>query len=211
LGLFVSKRISIAIKSALLGAHPVQDHKSNLGPTTKEKESRMGELTGKEFWTVFHGMILGAIYLLAFSGGLNGLFMLKRKYETPEGVSKALHQLKRGTASMAMICWAAVISGTYFVYPWYRDKSPQSPRSLLLADPAKAIWHNFGMEWKEHIAWASPILATVVAVLVFYYDEELVDHPEMRRALLFLFVLAFGAAAVAGLYGAFLNKVAPVV
>jgi len=171
----------------------------------------MGEMTSKEFWTVFHGMILGAVYLLAFSGGLSGLFMLQRQYETSEGISKAMRQLKRGTAGMAAICWAAVISGTYLVYPWYRASSPQSPRSLLLADPNKAIWHNFGMEWKEHVAWISPILATIVAVLVFYYGEELVDRPEVRRALLFFFVLAFAAAAVAGLYGAFLNKVAPLI
>jgi hypothetical protein len=67
------------------------------------------------------------------------------------------------------------------------------------------------MEWKEHIAWVSPILATIVAFLVFYYDEELINRPEVRRALLFFFVLAFAAAAVAGLYGAFLNKVAPII
>jgi hypothetical protein len=53
-----------------------------------------------------------------------------------------------------------VITGTRVVYPWYRDPAPDSPRSVLLADEATVDWHEFGMEWKEHVAWLSPILAT---------------------------------------------------
>jgi hypothetical protein len=36
-------------------------------------------------------------------------------------------------------------------------------------DPSTADWHTFGMEWKEHVAWIAPILATVAAGLVVYY------------------------------------------
>ncbi len=32
----------------------------------------------------------------------------------------------------------------------------------LLASVHLAEWHTFGMEWKEHIAWLSPIFATTV-------------------------------------------------
>jgi hypothetical protein len=35
------------------------------------------------------------------------------------------------------------------------------PRSYLPAEP-QAGWHTFGMEWKEHVAWLAPILATAV-------------------------------------------------
>ena len=35
------------------------------------------ELTSKEFWTALHGMVLGAGFLLAFSGGLAGLWGLR--------------------------------------------------------------------------------------------------------------------------------------
>jgi hypothetical protein len=31
-------------------------------------------LTHREFWTVFHGMLIGAVYLLAFAGGFAGLW-----------------------------------------------------------------------------------------------------------------------------------------
>jgi hypothetical protein len=66
------------------------------------------------------------------------------------------------------------------------------------------------MEWKEHIAWLSPILATAVAFIVLYYGTNLIRHQRVRRTTIFLFVLAFACAAVAGAFGAFITKVAPV-
>jgi predicted membrane protein len=111
---------------------------------------------------------------------------------------------------MAVVVWLTDIVGTFIVYPWYREKIPDSPRSLLLADPARAAWHTFGMEWKEHVAWLAPILATAVTAVVVRYGKELAKDEELRRAVLVLFGLAFAAAAVAGLFGAFLNKAAPI-
>ncbi len=111
---------------------------------------------------------------------------------------------------MAIVAWATVITGTYIVYPWYRAKGPTSAKSILLANVNTADWHNFGMEWKEHIAWISPILATVVAVVVAYYGVQLIKHERLRMVLLALFTLAFASAAVAGLFGAFITKAAPI-
>jgi hypothetical protein len=111
-----------------------------------------------------------------------------------------------------------VITGTYIVYPWYRAAPPKDatgdalkafPRYFLLASEKTAEWHTFGMEWKEHVAWIAPILATSVAIVVFYYGRQLVKEPAIRRALMVLFTLAFAAAAIAGVFGAFINKVAP--
>ena len=66
------------------------------------------------------------------------------------------------------------------------------------------------MEWKEHIAWISPILATVVAFIVLYYGVRLVKHERARKAALLLFVLAFVMAAIAGGLGALITKTSPV-
>jgi hypothetical protein len=66
------------------------------------------------------------------------------------------------------------------------------------------------MEWKEHIAWMSPILATVVAFVVVYYGATLIRHDRARRAVMTLFVLSFVFAVIAGAFGAFITKVAPV-
>ena len=168
------------------------------------------ELTSRELWTVIHGMVLGAAFLLAFAGGLAGLYSFRPELLTAGGVQERLPRLAIGTWVMALVAWATVYVGTFIVYPWYRDPAKTSPRSLLLADPHRAEWHNFGMEWKEHVAWVSPILATAVAFVVIYYGPRLAQEPAMRKILIALFMIAFGAAAVAGIFGAFINKAAPI-
>jgi hypothetical protein len=84
------------------------------------------------------------------------------------------------------------------------------PKALLLSNPATAVLHTFGMEFKEHVAWIAPILATAVAYIVFKYGPQLADHPRVRQAAITLFTLAFTAAAFAGLYGALITKAVPV-
>lgn len=168
------------------------------------------ELSQREWWTVIHGMVLGSTFLLAFAGGLAGLYSLRPELVTVSGIRERLPRLNIGTAVMAVVAWLTVITGTWLVYPWYRAAIPTSPRSLLLADPTTAEWHTFGMEWKEHVAWFAPIIATVVAFAVFYYGPRLAKEPGMRKVLIALFIIAFATAGVAGLFGAFINKVAPI-
>ena len=167
-------------------------------------------LTDREWWGLIHGMDFGALFLLAFAGGLAGLYSLRTGLVTPHGVVERVRRLKIGVVAMAVAAWGTVLTGTWVVYPWYRDTATTSPRSTLLADPDTADWHHFGMEWKEHIAWLSPILATTVAFIVVYYGTNLIRHDRVRKTAIALFVLAFGFAAVAGTLGALITKVAPV-
>ena len=167
-------------------------------------------VSSRELWTILHGLIFGSLFLLAFAGGLAGLYSFRPEWVTVAGIRERLQRLLAGTWLMAVVAWITVLSGTYVVYPWYRARTPDSPRSLLLANPATKLWHNFGMEWKEHVGWLAPILATAVAFTVAYYGPQLARESRMRRALVWLFAFAFGAAGIAGLFGAFLNKVAPI-
>jgi hypothetical protein len=167
--------------------------------------------TSHEWWGLIHGMGLGALFLLAFAGGLADLYGLKRVLVTDTGIHERMRRLKIGVTGMAGVAWLTVITGTWIVYPWYRDPAATSPRSQLLADPSTADWHRFGMEWKEHVAWLSPILATAVAFIVLYYGDQLIRHARVRRTAITLFVMAFGFAAAAGAFGAFITKVAPVI
>ena len=176
------------------------------------------ELTSREFWTALHGMVLGAGFLLAFSGGFAGLWGLRSDWLTTEGAKKLLRQLAIGSWAMAILAWLAVLLGTYTIYPWYRAKAPADasgellagfPKYLLLSKPGTKEWHEFGMEWKEHIAWFCPILATAVAFVVARYGKHLVQDAKLRRALLILFSVSFFCAAVAGIFGALINKAAP--
>ena len=176
------------------------------------------ELSSKELWTAIHGMVFGATFLLAFAGGLAGLWSLRPELVTTAGLRERMVRLSSGVWIMALAAWATIISGTYIVYPWYRAAPPKGttgaalldyPRYFLLANPKLAEWHNFGMEWKEHVAWFAPMLATAVAFVVIRYGWRLSENPKIRWALMVLFVAAFATAAVAGLFGAFITKAAP--
>jgi len=176
----------------------------------------MMTLTARESWAVIHGMMLGALFLLAFAGGLAELINLGSEWTTEAGIVKRVRRLIAGTWIMAIVAWLTVITGTYIVYPWYRAKPPEGadltmfPRSFLLSKPDTAGWHNFGMEWKEHVAWFAPILATAVAYMVTRYGTKLAKDEQVRHAIIVLFTIAFLTAAVAGIFGAFINKAAPI-
>jgi hypothetical protein len=173
-------------------------------------------LTAREIWAVIHGMMLGSLFLLAYAGGLAELINLGSQFSTEAGVAKRVRRLITGTWVMAVVAWLTVFTGTWIVYPWYRAKPPAGadlkmfPKGLLVASPTTAGWHNFGMEWKEHVAWLAPILATAVAFMVTKYGARLAKNEEVRKAVIVLFSIAFFTAAVAGLFGAFINKAAPV-
>ncbi len=185
-------------------------------------------LTEREWWAVLHGMCLGAVFLLAFSGVMIELWSMRSNLVTAEGIRRSVRRLIVGTWVMAIVAWLTVITGTYIVYPWYRAKPPVQaasataatvspekaelayyPKAYLVANPQTAQWHNFGMEWKEHVAWFSPILATVVAFVVSRYRQQIAYDNLLRWSLMTLFVISFAAAGVAGLFGAFITKAAP--
>jgi len=120
------------------------------------------------------------------------------------------------TVAMAAGAWLTVVTGTWIVYPWYRAEPPSGalttisyPQADLQADPSLAWWHDFGMEWKEHVGWLAPFLATAVAFVVLRH-RRLVAHDErLRKGITNLFSLAFAAALVSCGLCAFINNVAP--
>ena len=165
----------------------------------------------RESWIIIHGSVLGTLILLGFAAGLAGLIRLRPQKLSAGSVRGRVRGLKVAVVTMAVAVWGTVLTGTWIVYPWYREAIPQSPRSILLANPATEQLHHFGMEWKEHVAWISPILATVVAFIVIYYGTSLVRHERIRRTALLLFSLAFLFAVVAGTFGTLIAQEAPVI
>lgn len=167
-------------------------------------------------------MGFGAAYLLAFAGGLAGLYSLRPELVTVEGVTERVRRLRWGMVLMVALVWLTVLVGTYVVYPWYRaappaaiDQKAQSealrtyPRYWLLASEETAEFHNFGMEFKEHVAWISPLLATVVGFAVLRYGKELANNRRARAMLMVMFFLSFAIAGIAGVLGALITKAAP--
>lgn len=188
-------------------------------------KGRPVNLSSREFWGIVHGMGLGALYLLAFAGAFAGLWSLRSRLLTNQGVDERMPRLKAGLAIMAVVAWLTVITGTWIVYPWYRagatDVCEQTavadvPEECgakwdLLADSNTAEWHEFAMEWKEHVAWIVPLFATAVAVAVVYLGRDLLTRSDVRRQLIWFLVASFALAAIAGLFGALITKNAPVV
>jgi hypothetical protein len=174
-------------------------------------------MNASELWTTAHGMVFGFIFLLGFAGALYGVYMMRPEWLTTEGTITNVNRIRVFLWLLAIAVWLAVITGTYIVYPWYRAKPPEGatdlanfPKFLLLANASTAFWHEFGMEWKEHVAFISPIAATVVAFVVQYYGAALSKKSEIRRWIMIFFTVAFFAAAVAGMFGAFITKAAPI-
>jgi hypothetical protein len=186
-------------------------------------------LTNRETWGLIHGLLLGSFFLLAFAGGLAELYGLRARWETDEGIAGSVRRLTIGFWVMAVSAWLTVITGTWIVYPWYREKlagadgagcagaqipipGKCSPKDFLTSNVSGDTnsWHEFGMEWKEHVAWLAPMFATTAAFIVAYYGMKLARQGRVRRLAIALFVLAFATAAVAGVLGALITKVAPV-
>ncbi len=62
-------------------------------------------LTEKETWLVIHGMGLGATFLLAYAGGLAGLWSFRPEWVTVAGMQDRTRRLSAGTWIMAIIAW----------------------------------------------------------------------------------------------------------
>ncbi|MFC5863546.1 hypothetical protein ACFPT7_14665 [Acidicapsa dinghuensis] len=175
------------------------------------------EITSHGLWTMIHGMLFGALYLLACSGAIVEI----RRYFQPSASKLAspisTNFLRVWLVVMSALAWLAVLTGAYIVYPWYRAVPPPGtsnlaayPQRLLIASPSTSAWHSIGMEWKEHIAWIAAISITMAAAMVLRYGTSLRHHRELRTTLLSFVTVSFLAAAIAGFFGAMLNKVAPV-
>jgi hypothetical protein len=175
------------------------------------------EISVRELVTILHGLGFGALFMLAFSGAIGVIYATAIGSGDWTTTSAHNKMFRFYLISMAALSWLTVLSGTYIVYPWYRAQPPVGatdlsgyPRSLLLSSPLTAEWHNFGMEWKEHISWLTPIAMTMVAYVFIKYGPQLARERQMRNAVLCFTAVAFLATAVSGAFGQLLDTRAPV-
>jgi hypothetical protein len=176
------------------------------------------ELSLRELVTAIHGMLFGGFFLMA----LFAAFILLLEKSDPnvcasETAARPIHRWQTiYLVTLVVLGWAAVLSGAYIIYPWYRAVAPAGadltlyPKFLLTAHPATAGWHTLGMEWKEHVAWIAPMAATMVAWVMIRHRAAWNASCQVRNAVLGFAAAAFLAAAIAGGWGAMINKKAPV-
>jgi hypothetical protein len=175
------------------------------------------EITVRALWALIHGLGFGALYLLACSGALVELYRFTTSSPTSESTPSQECFIKVYLLTMVALAWAAVLSGAYVIYPWYRAVPPPGttdlamfPQRLLMSSPTTIGWHSLGMEWKEHVAWFAPISITMVAVVFIRYGRDLKNHRQLRAAVLSFAVASFVAGGIAGFFGVMTNKYAPV-
>jgi hypothetical protein len=175
------------------------------------------EITVRGLWTLIHGMGFGALYLLACSGALVELYRFTTSSAPSEFTPDRGRFLKFYLITMVVLAWAAVLSGAYVIYPWYRATPPPGtadlsmfPQRLLLSKATTAGWHTLGMEWKEHVAWMAPIAMTMVAYVLTAHHGVVREQRGVRRAVVMFALVALVAAGVAGFFGAMIDKNAPI-
>jgi uncharacterized membrane protein len=175
------------------------------------------EITARALWTLIHGMAFGGLYLLACSGALVGLYQFTTSSTARECTPSQERFMRVYLITMVVLAWAAVLSGAYAIYPWYRAAPPPGavdlsmfPQRLLMSSPATIGWHSLGMEWKEHVAWFAPISITMVAFVFIRYGNDLRNHCQLRAAVLVFSLASLVAAGIAGLFGAEIDDHAPV-
>jgi hypothetical protein len=164
-------------------------------------------LTTRQLFFLTHST-LGIVIVHAFGGGLGTLLT--------SGDSRMKDKIRKlSTAGLAIVAWLASAVGTWFGYAGYRAKVPPGgdiamyPREYLLNSPQLAFWETFAMEWKVHIGWTTPFLATAVAFTALRYRRRLVADRLVRKVMTIMLLLAFAGALVAAGLGAVVNVTAP--
>jgi hypothetical protein len=66
------------------------------------------------------------------------------------------------------------------------------------------------MEWKEHVAWLTPISITMACAVFIRYGRGIKNHPQLRNAVLCFVLVSLLAAGIAGFFGAEIDDHAPV-
>ncbi|MFV0521190.1 MAG: hypothetical protein ACK5MI_02000 [Mangrovibacterium sp.] len=173
------------------------------------------ELTSREIYGLIHGIMFGSIFLLSYGAMMVWLRTYSQEILSEEGIVDRERRMKPVVWILVVVCWLTVISGTFMAYPYYRAIPPTGadlsyfPQAFLASSPRLANWHSYGMEWKEHIAWLSPFIFTVVAYVVTVCGRSIARDKYLRKMLMILLTLAFVSAGIAALLGALITKKAP--
>ncbi|MGA8528994.1 MAG: hypothetical protein WB622_04720, partial [Acidobacteriaceae bacterium] len=113
-------------------------------------KERPMQITVRDLITMVHGMLFGGFFLMACFGVL---VLMHRFLSTGSAELSPGARRRERVYLIAMVAlgWAAVLTGAYAVYPWYRAVPPAGvtnlaayPQRLLLADPRTAGWHSLG-------------------------------------------------------------------
>ena len=166
--------------------------------------------------TMIHGIGLSGGALVGLASSLVTMWILR--VGTAHG-GPAVRQARLLAALLvfsAALLWLSVLDGTYAVFPLYRLAPPAGaidlaayPRALLLANPDTAWLHSVAMEIMEHMPWIAAMVAVAPAAIVSRDPMRVLRDDTMYRPVFILTAISLALAALAGLLGTFVNKMAP--
>lgn len=175
------------------------------------------EVTLRGLISLVHGLLFGGFFLMAVFGIVAELCRSAYEREGSELTPRGYRLERAYLITVVALGWAAVLSGAYVVYPWYRAALPAGvvdlagyPQRLLMSKVTTAGWHNLGMEWKEHVAWFASIAITMVAYVLAKYRGAIKQHPDIKRAVIAFAMIALLASGIASFWGATIDEAAPV-
>ncbi|HMK93266.1 MAG TPA: hypothetical protein VK576_09730 [Thermoleophilia bacterium] len=162
-------------------------------------------------WIVIgHGIVLGGLFIAALAATLAALLLYRPALLTEAGRLRLAFGLKAAGLTAVVAGWATVLLGTFVVDPYFHGGN-DPPAHILESYGGTVRWVTWAMPAKENLAWMSVIFATVAVVAVFVLGDRLLARSPTRTLVLAFLGLAFAFAGVAGLLGAGLAKVGPIV
>src|SRR5208337_2703541 len=88
------------------------------------------EITLRALITLIHGMLFGAFFLMAICGLVVELFRSAYAEQPSQLTTKGYSRERLYLICMVGLGWAAVLTGAYIVYPWYRAIPPPGVADL---------------------------------------------------------------------------------
>jgi len=113
-------------------------------------------------WADIHGIVLGGLFLLAFSGGFIGLNSLRPEWVTLTGWRSLRRRLVAGMRLTAILAWLTVLLGTYLIYPEYRATPPKG--ATLSAYPKAGLRRTLMVLFT--LAFLTAIIVAVMGVFL---------------------------------------------
>ena len=165
--------------------------------------------TAHSWLNTAHGIVFGGGYIVLIVLALVAVAWLQTGELTPFGRKLTERQVGMTVLAAAVMAWIAVASGTWGLYPWFRDE-PGGAAAALLARPSLAFWARWVVLSKAWVAWGSVGFATLAALAGYRWRTRLSAEGVLRRRLVALLAVALISASYAGAVGMLLAKLAPV-
>ncbi len=131
-----------------------------------------------------------------------------KRCSVPEGLSRCDERVGLVSRAQWNLCGLPVVSGDTAC--GHRKPLGVSAKSCSCLTPIRLDGTRWGWSGRKPLRRHVPIAITMAALVVARYGSDLRNHPRLRSAVLGAVLFSFASSAVAGFWGAMIDKAAPV-